>query len=612
MWNLSEKMIKRNEINYRPDGAAELKLLGQGTYGTVYRAKYKNRYVAVKELRFMDDNRYQEYIREICSLIQFTYPSILPLIGYVLQSANDPALIVTPLMEGGTLSDLISKSRENPENFDDTKKMIIIIGIIAAMRYLHKNDIMHRDLKPLNVLLNENLEPIVADFGLSKHVGANNMGNQTMDRGTPLFMAPEQFGDSYDNSIDVYAFGCILYNIFKKEPPFSELPNSFIVCSYVTSGKRPEIPSDVPENYHKLIKQCWDGEPTKRPTFEQLYNDFLKGELNLPEADLSKVQKYIEVLKQADSPSTDEILKENEKLKRENELLRAGEIWNKFNFGIGVAQKLYNSRSTRFERKFYYSRSSYDIHYCLGQDAPGFFGYSGPNLYVQFDFPNEICIQGCYIQTYDESFQRNWAIYIIDKEGRQTLVYQCDEIPNYDKKKVSALFQPAKGYAIRICKTGGQEKLSFNKLEFFDQDNKPLFGSMIDTSNRFKVPFIVTSSDFICSYLQNPNCEFDVFTRNIPNNNWIQLNLDNPITATGYRIKRNKLLTLKSWSFAGSNDGVNWVTLDTQNDYAENERVVEIRCPAQTSFKLFRIIPKVSPQTNEKCVGFICHFDVFD
>ena len=167
----------------------------------------------------------------------------------------------------------IRKSCANPK-WDDTKKLIILYGIASAMDYLHSNNVIHRDLKPDNILMDEDLNPKIADFGLSKTLHSNrdsmSMSSKAGFKGTFYYSPPEVFdGQKFTKAGDVYAFALIAYEVMTHEKPYDNFtfPN---LLKTLANGNRPAFNTPVPEPYQELIESCWSQDPLNRPTFAEI------------------------------------------------------------------------------------------------------------------------------------------------------------------------------------------------------------------------------------------------------------------------------------------------------------------------------------------------------
>ena len=193
--------------------------IGRGSFGTIYtaRARRSDKIVAIKVMRIdtTSQKEVETFNREVEVLAAVDHPCLLAFRGYVPvgQECDDPA-IITEYCPRGSLGGLITdeKSGTSPKDWDETQRFIVFYGIAVGMLVLHNRRIINRDMKPENILLTGELEPRVADFGLSKFVATGATAAQTVRGGTVPYMAPEIYvGMDYDFKVDVYAFGLIVY-----------------------------------------------------------------------------------------------------------------------------------------------------------------------------------------------------------------------------------------------------------------------------------------------------------------------------------------------------------------------------------------------------------------
>lgn len=262
-------------------------------------------------------NEQMMFIRESGILHKLKHPAIVKFIGINFHSFEDPSIlsptIITEYLEHGSLDDILKKSRKNiDKNFTPTKKYIALLGIADAMRYLHEKGILHRDLKPQNVLIDHDYYPRVCDFGLSKcfSQGLTPTMQMTMTGsiGTPLYMAPELFDDDderhhFTAGIDVYAFSMLAYELVTGKVPFmkeGKLPSLLRLSKMVNNGIRPEFTSNVTGKMKDLLNRCWCKESTERPSFGQIF-DLLSSDFSFikEKVDEKEVSSYISKLKSA-------------------------------------------------------------------------------------------------------------------------------------------------------------------------------------------------------------------------------------------------------------------------------------------------------------------------
>lgn len=167
------------------------------------------------------------------------------------------------------------------------------------MKQLHEKNIIYRDLKLENVLLTDDLEPMIFDFEISKFV--INPLNMTLPIGTPFSMAPELFmdDDTYLFPVDVYAYGILLYRMFSNDLRFRDnrpIRSSQQFMMEIGRGNRPARKENIPDVYWELIQQCWKQDPNDRLTFDEIVEILRNDKYALEEfgmrTDLDELHRY--------------------------------------------------------------------------------------------------------------------------------------------------------------------------------------------------------------------------------------------------------------------------------------------------------------------------------
>jgi serine/threonine-protein kinase len=235
--------------------------IGSGGMATVYLAHdlKHNRSVAVKVLRgeYAATVGSERFLREIEVAANMTHPHILPL--YDSGEADGFLYYVMPYVEGESLREQLRREGQLPIE----AAVQITRQVADALDYAHRQGIVHRDVKPENVLLEEG-EPVVADFGIARAISAAGGARFTktgLSIGTPQYMSPEQAlaDESLDARTDIYALGCVLYEMLTGEPPFTATSAQAVIARHISepppslSNARPEAPDWLEEIVHKAL-----------------------------------------------------------------------------------------------------------------------------------------------------------------------------------------------------------------------------------------------------------------------------------------------------------------------------------------------------------------------
>lgn len=230
--NLSTALLGRYEIERQ---------IGVGGMATVYLAMdvRHGRHVALKVLRpelaaVIGPARFLAEIRTTAAL---QHPHILPL--HDSGEADGTVFYVMPFVDGETLRDRITREQQLPVD----EAVRLAVQVASALDYAHRRNVIHRDIKPENILLQDG-QALVADFGIalavSRTEGATRMTETGLSLGTPRYMAPEQaMGErEITGKADVYALGCVLYEMLSGEPPFTGATAQAVIARAMTEEPR--------------------------------------------------------------------------------------------------------------------------------------------------------------------------------------------------------------------------------------------------------------------------------------------------------------------------------------------------------------------------------------
>ena len=248
-----------------------VKLLGHGGYGDVYKATWHGTEVAVKQLhlKILSETAQEEFSHESQLMAQNPFPHIVGLYG-ICDEEGHKALVMEYMAKGSLRSVL-----ENPnEAFPWDRRWSIAMDIGNGLNYLHQKNILHRDLKSHNILLDANYRAKIGDFGLAKvklESSSSTKSNKAV--GTARWMAPELLDmdnpSSPNKASDVYSYGMVLWEISTREIPFKNAPNEMVATLWIANKKKETIPSDCPPAYGEVIKETWL-DPACRPSAEEV------------------------------------------------------------------------------------------------------------------------------------------------------------------------------------------------------------------------------------------------------------------------------------------------------------------------------------------------------
>ncbi|MEV2208460.1 protein kinase, partial [Streptomyces sp. NPDC047970] len=246
--------------------------LGRGGMAEVFAAEdvRLGRTVAVKLLRAdlaEDPVSKARFTREAQSVAGLNHHAVVAVYDSGEDVVGDRTVpyIVMELVEGRTIRDLLVNAEAPPPE----QALIIVSGVLEALAYSHQHGIVHRDIKPANVIITHSGAVKVMDFGIARALhGAQSTMTQTgMVMGTPQYLSPEQaLGKAVDHRSDLYATGCLLYELLALRPPFTgETPLS-VVYQHVQDIPRPpsEVLSSVPPELDGLVMRSLAKDPDDR------------------------------------------------------------------------------------------------------------------------------------------------------------------------------------------------------------------------------------------------------------------------------------------------------------------------------------------------------------
>ena len=249
--------------------------------GKIYKGTYKGEEIACRVVDFQRLSRYEleAITKDFEILIPLNNPNICKIIGICIEKDN-MIMIVTNYYKKGSLFDLLHVQKEK---LSDKNKLNIAIGIIKGLQYLHENNIIHYHLSSKNIYIEDDLNPLIADFGFYNLAENASIFNKYINKNS--YSSPEMLIDTKkichklnienNEKNDIYSFGMLLWEIYTETIPFdvklSELKKYILEEKY-----RPEVSNELNKEIVELIRACWDSEINNRPSSDKILSVLFK------------------------------------------------------------------------------------------------------------------------------------------------------------------------------------------------------------------------------------------------------------------------------------------------------------------------------------------------
>jgi len=238
--------------------------IGQGSFGAVYKGKWKGTLVACKCAQAVQSI---EFLKEAELMINLRpHPNVVQILG--LCADHKRTIIVLEYLACGTLEEYLRRNAP-------LKALDVINfakGVALGMLHLHSEKVVHRDLAARNILLSKGLDPKVSDFGFSRVLQEDAEASKTMSVVGPLrWMAPESIANRvYSNKSDVWSFGVLSWEIQTGKKPHADRDLLDVGLEIKLKGLHPEIPDDAPDVLKEIMTGCFKLDPKDRPEFSDI------------------------------------------------------------------------------------------------------------------------------------------------------------------------------------------------------------------------------------------------------------------------------------------------------------------------------------------------------
>jgi serine/threonine-protein kinase len=238
--------------------------IGSGGMGDVYRAfdHALERDVAIKLLAEPSDEITRRFLAEAQAMARLSHPNIVAVFDVGVDGAA--SYIVMQYVKGATIRDIDRHARTIRD------AVTIVIDVLEALRYAHEHDVVHRDVKPGNVILGENGAVHVTDFGLARRMSdVGNLSQSSEIVGTVAYLPPERFmGKTGDRTSDLYSVGVLLYELVTGALPFAQSSEDLVstMIAHVNDVPKPArlINPTVPAELERILARLLESEPKRR------------------------------------------------------------------------------------------------------------------------------------------------------------------------------------------------------------------------------------------------------------------------------------------------------------------------------------------------------------
>lgn len=248
--------------------------IGKGGMAWVFSGFDTNldRTVAIKVMypHLSEDPTFKERFEQEAKFVAgFNHPNIVKVYDFNSYTYQNQHVyyMVMPYITGKTLQQILSELNDENKIMPDWQVQHIITRVADALNYAHERGMVHRDVKPANIIFDENNEPILTDFGIARLIATSNLTQEGVTVGTPAYMSPEQAtGELVDARSDIYALGTILYEMLTGQPPFNDDGSISVLLKHVHE-KHPTLSTHIDlinPDLEKIIDYALAKEPSAR------------------------------------------------------------------------------------------------------------------------------------------------------------------------------------------------------------------------------------------------------------------------------------------------------------------------------------------------------------
>ncbi|CAD8137081.1 unnamed protein product [Paramecium octaurelia] len=241
-----------------------LEQIGKGAFGSVYLCRLGGNFYAIKQINDVETLQY----REVQIHLELNHPNIVKL--YECFIYEHSLCLVIEYIKGMNVQELIKLMNEKNQQIEEENVWKILIDLLSVLRYLHfDKNIVHRDLNPANIMVDSSYSIKICDFGLAKHFQEDIINNSFV--GTLIYTCPQIVENkAYSEKADVWALGCVLYEMLQQKPAFQSA-NPLMLAKKIVQLEYEPINQGIYSNeLINIVQLCLQKEEDKRPSVNEL------------------------------------------------------------------------------------------------------------------------------------------------------------------------------------------------------------------------------------------------------------------------------------------------------------------------------------------------------
>ncbi|KAJ0797362.1 putative protein kinase RLK-Pelle-LRR-XII-1 family [Helianthus annuus] len=298
------KRFDRKELEGATDGFSESNILGTSSLSTVYKGKLEDgRTIAVKTLNFTEFSAESDksFFQEMNTLAKLRHRNLVKVVGYTWESGKLKALALE-YMENGNLDKIIHDNGIDRKRFDLSERVAVLVSVSRGLVYLHSGydfPIVHCDLKPSNILLDENWDAHVSDFGTARILGVHQQDGSSVSsasafQGTIGYLAPEfAYMRKVTTKVDIFSFGIVMMEFITRKRPTrlteDDITLPQLIEQSLSNGVNglieivdPDLASDFSTKHDvvaqilQLALRCTRPDPDDRPDMNEILSSLTK------------------------------------------------------------------------------------------------------------------------------------------------------------------------------------------------------------------------------------------------------------------------------------------------------------------------------------------------